>query len=872
MTSHRTPTVRWLDRLLLAELVALTFLLGCFLDQDTDIWWHLRAGRDMWAGSGIPHIDRYLFGAQGAEWIDLHWGFQAVAAWLFGRYGFPALTVAAALAAAVAVSIALSATTRHRSVVAITWCWLPAIFLMSARFFPRPEVISLVCLAAVLAVLRAAEKRPALLWLLVPIQLLWVNMHSLFVLGWVVLLCWLIDQWLRGGMSRREPGWRHRWAAPIVVVIAAFANPYGWRGVRFPLTLFRRMSTEADFYGRHIGELMSIPAVIAQTGVGSVYLRISLLLLVATTASFALVRHRRPLPYYRGLALTMFAALGMLAIRNQPQFALIAGAVLAWNVGDWLAERRAAPVVEQAVARIVTSAVLVGLMLWVATGRFYAYTAEGRQVGLGEYPLWNAHAAAAFAARPEMPRHWLAYHEGQAAVLEFHMRPDQQVFVDPRLEVSPRTALAQYYELAASMGRRLPVWPDHIARLPQPLGVLVDHRTHHPLEAALLSDARWRCVWFDAVAGIYVPSDADGVAEHAIDFAARYFGAVADATASPAAAPVPRTALEQLQYAESLLTVGQGLLTPDSGSSSRGRVLMLMATAEARDLMRRTFVSPRAAQLVANGGLQVYPHPAGETAGQDLDADRMLGIARGRYFLEQALQQAPADFQMAMTLVGVAQTLKDPDALWVAASRVMGLRAQTAAQFEVQRQVRLVLQQLLMARAAEMPPLPPTNAAGALATARALITQHRFRRALDTVEGFIRDGGSHTDVTWELTDLHATLLVIAGNPARARTIWLESQPPSANRPLLDRRLAATYFVEGDLSQAVAFYRKALAADPRPPSGHFGLALSHLERGEARDFVAECQTATASGDLPREMAEFCSAMVALATPHIQRQPD
>ena len=49
--------LRWLDRLLLVELVALTFLLGCFLDKDTDIWWHLRAGREILAGAGIPRVD-----------------------------------------------------------------------------------------------------------------------------------------------------------------------------------------------------------------------------------------------------------------------------------------------------------------------------------------------------------------------------------------------------------------------------------------------------------------------------------------------------------------------------------------------------------------------------------------------------------------------------------------------------------------------------------------------------------------------------------------------------------------------------------------------------------------------------------------------
>ena len=126
--------IRWLDRLLIVELVALTFVLGCFLDKDTDIWWHLRAGREILGGGGIPRTDSYLFSATGAEWIDLHWGFQAVAAWIFMHGGFRALTLAAAIAAGCAVAIGIAATIRGRSAMAAVWCWLPAVFVMSARF------------------------------------------------------------------------------------------------------------------------------------------------------------------------------------------------------------------------------------------------------------------------------------------------------------------------------------------------------------------------------------------------------------------------------------------------------------------------------------------------------------------------------------------------------------------------------------------------------------------------------------------------------------------------------------------------------------------------------------------------------------------
>ena len=82
---------RCLAGLCIVLLLSLTLLLGCFDNQDMDIWWHLKAGRQILAGQGVPNRDTFTFGANGSEWIDLHWGFQVAAAWIYQWGGFPAL-------------------------------------------------------------------------------------------------------------------------------------------------------------------------------------------------------------------------------------------------------------------------------------------------------------------------------------------------------------------------------------------------------------------------------------------------------------------------------------------------------------------------------------------------------------------------------------------------------------------------------------------------------------------------------------------------------------------------------------------------------------------------------------------------------------
>ena len=849
--------LRWLDRLLLIELVALTFVLGCFLDKDTDIWWHLRAGREILGGAGIPRVDSYIFAAPGADWIDLHWGFQAIAWWLFSRGGFAALTLAAAAAGALAVFVAAAATSRDRSFVAVVWCWVPAVFVMSARFFPRPEILSLVFLATFVYILNAANTQPKRLWMLVPLQLAWVNTHALFVLGLILLGCWLVDRIIAGKLTLSRDSLRDLVAAPVAVVLVCFANPYGWNGALFPLTLFRRMSSERGFYAQHIGELMSLPDLVLRTGISSIYVRLSLFLLAAAAGSFALRRTERPLIYFRALSFLLFAGLGLLAMRNQPQFALIAGAVLAWNVGDWLAARRQPPIIDRAVSRILTSAALVGLIFWVSTGGFYAYAAEGRVVGLGEHPSWYAHAAAAFAAREEMPRHFVAYHEGQAAVLEFHMRPDQQVFVDPRLEVSPRRGLEQYYELAAAMTTRDVNWDRNLAGLPQPLGMLIDHDTHYSLEAALLVDRRWRCVWFDAVAGVYVPaSETQLVNRYAINFADRLLPEPAPTAAGPS--------LEKLFAAERLLKVGGSLPEDDPVGRQTRRILMLLAANTARGVMAAEPRRQGPARLIAQASADLYKYPMGEITAES-PPEALLGLARARFFLAMHLRLAPSDFESWLMLFSLGSALGDPDAVWEPALRLTQMTATNVAQYEIQRQVRAVLRRAAAVRATDAALRPPLDAAEALTTARQLVGERRFLRALEVIERWVASGAGLAPGSWELTDLRATLLLAAGEPARAAAVWTSSADANARRPLLARRLANAYFVQGRLDEAAQSYQAALAADPAQPVARYGLAITHLELGDRAAFVRECATALQSEALHVSLADYCRDMLAAVEP-------
>jgi tetratricopeptide (TPR) repeat protein len=264
------------DRLPIALLVTVGFLLGCHEMADSDIWWHLSGGRWIIAHGRVPHLDPFTFGSQDRVWVDIHWFFEVLMAMGYRLGGVPALILVAAGTGATALLVALCARRRDWPIGLFLIGWLPALILMSFRLDPRPEIFSLLFIAVFLAVLWRAERRPALCWLLPPVQLLWVNMQGLFIFGPILFGCFLSEHaafWLSQGrqMARSMPAdqrrwWRHVAGAFLAVSLACLANPYFLDGARFPFDLYPKATGEGNIYKRYIDELASPRALVERIG------------------------------------------------------------------------------------------------------------------------------------------------------------------------------------------------------------------------------------------------------------------------------------------------------------------------------------------------------------------------------------------------------------------------------------------------------------------------------------------------------------------------------------------------------------------------------------------------------------------------------
>lgn len=313
---------------LLAVVAASLVVSSGFLPNETDFWQHLLVGRAIWETRGIPHTQLWTWPTFGAPDVLPSWGFRALI-WPFwdlggvwGLYLWRWLTTLAAFALLIATGRRMGAR-GAASLVVVALCALA----YRSRAQVRPETLVSVLLALQLWILETRRHggRDHSPWLVV-VALAWANVHISYYLGFVVVGCYALEEWRRGG---RPPSRLLAMAAGMVA--ASFANPFGWRALWQPFDFALHGRNEIIF--RDILELLPVQL--------NTRWRDGLPLLVVAWPALLVWRARRRGIDLAELLLCLFFTVAGLAVRRFTGFyAIVATAFLMRDLDAWTATRR----------------------------------------------------------------------------------------------------------------------------------------------------------------------------------------------------------------------------------------------------------------------------------------------------------------------------------------------------------------------------------------------------------------------------------------------------------------------------------------------------------------------------------------------------
>ena len=253
----------WLTVAIWISLLGLGFCLGLQKIRTFDYWWQLRTGALIVETGEVPKHDVYTYTVPGARYIDIHWLHQLGLHGLHSLGGHDAVVVAKALMVCALIGI-LAPIGYRRERPWVSALGLGLMLLVAAdRFMPRPELPSFLLLAAFLALLdRHERRRDAWVFAIVPLQLIWANVHGLFALGLAVCAIYLAAEVLRPLVApdqRLDARAAGRLAAVTALgALVCLVNPNGLEGALYPIQQLGMIGPPEDrgVFGSLIAELI----------------------------------------------------------------------------------------------------------------------------------------------------------------------------------------------------------------------------------------------------------------------------------------------------------------------------------------------------------------------------------------------------------------------------------------------------------------------------------------------------------------------------------------------------------------------------------------------------------------------------------------
>lgn len=473
------------DRLFLAILFLSLATLAVQETLDPDLWWHLRTGQYIWEMRSIPRQDVFSYTASQHPWITHEWLSELAMYGLYSLSGMAGLIVAFALVIASAWWLVYRRC-MGRPYLAAFLVLLGAI-ASAVAWGARPQMLSLLLASAFLYVLdeyRHGEKDR--LWLLPPLTVLWVNLHSGYMMGLALIGIYVAGDvvarlvGLAGGRTMEAGRIRRLIWVGIICLAASLLNPNGYHMWLYPFGTLGSGAMQAYIQEWFSPDFHRIA-----------YQPFAALILLEVLA-FALSRRTVDVVDVVLSAGLTWAAL--LSARHIPLFAVAVCPIVARHLTGCLEDRgwtgflrsdREVSGKLTAINWLILAVVLVGC------GTRVAHVLEGNAEAVARtYPV----EAVSYLEREGVgDRIYNSYSWGGYLIWRGH-----KVFIDGRADVYGDRFIAEYLK-AQQLGRdwREPLEKHGVDSILVQRGV--------PMATMLEESGEWKQVYADEVAEVFVP-------------------------------------------------------------------------------------------------------------------------------------------------------------------------------------------------------------------------------------------------------------------------------------------------------------------------------------------------------------------------------
>ncbi len=463
--------------------------------REPDLWWQIRTGQWILAHKQVPQTDVFSFTHFGQSWINIKWGFEVLAAILSDTFG-PESVFVLQMACSVLILFML------KKILELLDLFDPITFFIASfillfgieyRMIGRPEMFThLLIVMSIYIHLYSTHKNSRALWLLIPLQILWTNIHEAYGLGIVIagiFLVWNLFDSLRHKKSLNF--------IPLIVFFLTLGsvalNPRGILLYKKAIDIYFQVNEN-----KFTSELSSFTSALYWQKEAYLFSAI----ILSIIASIMLLSKQKKLqelfqkftPAYIILLIAM-TFLAFSAYRNIALFLLVAFPLLVWIFKTLLP-------MKPSWSKPLSAIGIISYFL-VVSNTYYHFTHSRDRFGLEVLSTNNPMGAAQY-----IEQRGLIQQKGFAdyltsSYLLWKLQPNFKSFIDLRdLDVFPKSFFNTYLELIQDTKKF------HELDLKENFKYAVLFRkTAEPIHHYLYTDTLFACTYVDAVAAVYEKTD-----------------------------------------------------------------------------------------------------------------------------------------------------------------------------------------------------------------------------------------------------------------------------------------------------------------------------------------------------------------------------
>ncbi len=441
--------------LILFYLTAIAISIKSF--REPDLWWQIRTGEWIIQHHEVPKVDVFSYTMNGIEWINIKWGFEVAAAFVADHFGAESVFILQAIVNCLLMFFLLKLSKlffrqkfsddelKNNSAYLFSGviAFLLVMIASEYRMIGRPEMISHLITIVFLYLLEKNRQIPSKqIYLLIPLQMLWANLHEAFGIGIVILIIYTISAWLEKFLSKEKKSNAVKMSLiTLGAIVSVIINPYGIKLLTRPFNIMSQV-----YSNKYTTELLGFTSHEWWKKEAYLCIIISLVSIItivnlkksekSKSSNLSKLISKLNTPYL--ISIFAFLYLGLTAYRNLIFLSLICFPVFHYSlfagVRKWFEKSNAMSKFSAPVAVIL----LVLFYVSIVSNQYYKLTNSRDRFGLEVLSVNNPTGAADYILQNNLKSKKCFSDYLTSSYLMWKLQPDFKTYIDLRdLDVFP---------------------------------------------------------------------------------------------------------------------------------------------------------------------------------------------------------------------------------------------------------------------------------------------------------------------------------------------------------------------------------------------------------------------------------------------------